>query len=77
MRIEKFKVRLIDGKIVTHPAFIKDGKEIDCIEVSDPIEIDNPRNMTEVFAESGGHLITFIEFDALQRYVLGNYEKEE
>lgn len=77
MRIEKFKVKLPDGRVVTHPAFIKDGKEIDGIDVSDPIEFDDNRDMAGSFAEGGGHLITFIEFDALQRYVSGNYEKEE
>lgn len=41
MIIEKFKVRLKNGKIVTHPAFIEDGKEIDGIEISDPIEFDS------------------------------------
>jgi len=36
-RVDKFKVRLPDGRIVTHPAFIRDGKEIDCIYIGSPV----------------------------------------
>lgn len=35
-RIDKFQMRMADGTVVTHPAFIRDGKEVDCIYIGAP-----------------------------------------
>ena len=36
-KVPKFKIRDAQGRLVVHPAFIRDGQEIDCFYVQQPV----------------------------------------
>lgn len=75
-RVDKFKVQMPDGRIVTHPAFIRDGKEIDCFYVGPPVRegkevAEIAKRQKEGTLPEGMHMINWLEADAFGKLERG------
>ncbi|WP_027364009.1 hypothetical protein [Desulfotruncus alcoholivorax] len=75
-KVDKFKIKLPDGKIVTHPAFVRDGEEIDCFYVG-PI-VSEGKEVAEIAKRQkegtlpeGMRMLNMLEADALGKVERG------